>query len=144
MQIGEVARRAGVNCSALRFYEQQGLLPRAHRESGRRVYDEAILDRLAVLQFATSCGFTLREVRELLLPLVSKSPISVRWQRLAAAKVVELDDIILRAQKMKQQLAAAMACECREVESCGRTIRGAVSQRQKRSTQRAPESVQKR
>jgi MerR family redox-sensitive transcriptional activator SoxR len=123
MTIGEVARKVGLKTSALRYYEQCGLLPAAKRASGRRIYDEAILNRLAVLQFATSCGFTLEEVRELLSPLLNSRPISARWKRLAASKVRELDQLISRAQTMKEQLAAAMACECREIEGCGRTIR---------------------
>jgi DNA-binding transcriptional MerR regulator len=89
------------------------------------VYDDAILNRLEVLQFARSCGFTLREVRELLSPILASTPIRARWRRLATSKVAELDELISRAQIMKQHLAAAMTCECREVESCGRAIRSA-------------------
>src|SRR5262249_44075438 len=98
-------------------------LPVAKRTSGRRVYDDAVLDRLAVLQFARSCGFTLSEIQELLSPLLDPGPVSARWQRLASAKVEELDRLIARAQTMKEQLAAALTCACQEIEGCGRVIR---------------------
>jgi MerR family redox-sensitive transcriptional activator SoxR len=123
MRIGEIAERAGLHTSAVRYYEQVGLLPEPDRESGRRVYDESILDRLAVLQFAKGCGFTIREMRELMAPLLRATPISKRWQKLARAKLEELEELISRAQSMRQYLAAALECQCHDAPECGRTIR---------------------
>src|SRR5437016_3442598 len=65
MQIGELARRAGVHASALRYYDTIGLIVPEERVGGRRVYSEAALQRLAVIVMAKELGFTLAEIREL-------------------------------------------------------------------------------
>ena len=59
LTIGEVARRAGVAASALRYYEREGLIPKADRRGGKRVYGEDILDRLALIAVAKGGGFTV-------------------------------------------------------------------------------------
>ena len=66
LTIGEVAAQAGLRTSALRYYEQTGLLRPATRVSGQRRYDAAALDRLAVIQFCRRLGFSLSEIRVLL------------------------------------------------------------------------------
>ena len=63
LTIGEVARRAGVRASAIRYYEEAGLLPAPERVGGKRRYDEGILRRLAIIGGAKRAGFTLREIR---------------------------------------------------------------------------------
>src|SRR5918992_1339605 len=65
LTIGEVARRAGLQPSAIRYYEQIGLLPAPGRQSGRRRYDPAVLDRLTVIRVGQAAGLTLAEIREL-------------------------------------------------------------------------------
>jgi MerR family redox-sensitive transcriptional activator SoxR len=65
LTISEVARQVGLRASAIRYYEQIGLVPRAERISGQRRYDTTALYRLAVIQSARQLGFTLQEVREL-------------------------------------------------------------------------------
>jgi DNA-binding transcriptional MerR regulator len=121
--IGEVARRTGLRDSALRYYERIGLLTRAQRRGGKRWYDEAALDRLAVIHFARECGFTLREIRT----LFAGRRYSARMRRLAGAKVVELDAQIVRARAMQRLLAEALRCDCLDVSECGRRIRAARS-----------------
>ena len=63
MTIGSLARKAGVRPSAVRYYERMGLLPAPLRRSGRRDYDPDAVAQLAVVRFALSTGFTLRETR---------------------------------------------------------------------------------
>jgi DNA-binding transcriptional MerR regulator len=60
MTIGDVARRAGVRSSAIRFYERSGVLPPARRASGQRRYDKAVVKQLAVVTLAREAGFTIR------------------------------------------------------------------------------------
>ncbi len=67
LTIGEVAERAGLRTSALRYYEEAGLLEPTTRVSGQRRYDESALERLTVIQFCQQLGFTLAEIRLLLL-----------------------------------------------------------------------------
>ena len=63
--IGEVASRAGVAASAIRYYESIGLLPKPERESGQRRYDESVLGRLGFIGVAQAAGFKLPEIKEL-------------------------------------------------------------------------------
>ena len=122
MKIGEVARRAGLRTSAIRFYETAGLLPAPERTGGRRTYHDAVLSRLAVIRFAQAGAFTLEEIRQLFSARPGEQPISARWKRLAAAKLVELDAVIARAEAMKRGLREALRCGCVEVEQCGRAL----------------------
>ena len=84
MSIGEVARRAGVKPSALRYYEGIGMLPSPERANGRRRYDgevlREVLDRLAVVRVAQQAGFTLSEIRTLLDGFCEDTPPSERWR----------------------------------------------------------------
>jgi DNA-binding transcriptional MerR regulator len=64
MTIGQVAKRSGLRASAIRYYERVGLLPKPARSGGQRRYDSRILDRLAVLERAKNCGFTLDALME--------------------------------------------------------------------------------
>jgi MerR family redox-sensitive transcriptional activator SoxR len=140
MKIGEVALRAGVRTSAVRYYEAAGLLPAPRRTSGRRDYDADVLARLAVIRFAQSAAFTLDEIRELFTIRAGERPISTRWKRLASVKVTELDAVIARAEAMKQELQQALRCGCVEVEQCGRTLLRAGRPEGRRSPP-APRSV---
>jgi MerR family redox-sensitive transcriptional activator SoxR len=68
LTIGEIAARAGLNTSHIRYYERVGVLPTADRESGRRRYHEDVLHRLAIIDVAQRAGFTLDEIRDLTGP----------------------------------------------------------------------------
>src|SRR5215472_6547158 len=104
MTIGEVASRSGLNASAIRFYEKEGLLPKAERASGRRRYEASILERLAVLQRARDCGFTLPEIKHLFTGFRENTPPSQRWHVLARKKLVELDALTRKIAVMKRLL----------------------------------------
>jgi MerR family transcriptional regulator, redox-sensitive transcriptional activator SoxR len=122
MTIGEVAKQAGVRASAIRFYEQSGLLPKPPRTSGQRRYDGSILDRLALLEFAKQCGFTLEEVRQLFHNSGAEARLSDRMQNLARKKVEELDAMSRRIALMREFLDKAQRCKCLDVSECGRRI----------------------
>ena len=112
LTIGEVAKQAGLNASAIRFYEQAGLLPKPGRSSGRRRYDRSVLEILAVLEHAKACGFTLAETRQLFNGFRNEPHLSERWQALARRKVNELDALAGRIAAMKQLLQRIQACRC--------------------------------
>jgi len=118
MTIGEVARRTGLRSSAIRFYERAGLLPKPVRAAGQRRYDDTILDRIAVLERAKACGFTLAEIRML---FHDQGSHSAKWRRLAARKIAELDATVQRISAMKDLLERA--CHCATIAECGRRIR---------------------
>ena len=119
LSIGEVARRAGLETSALRYYESIGLLPEPDRESGRRRYEERVFDRLAAIALARRAGFTLAEVRTLMTGFSETTPPSERWRRLAEEKLPEIKALIARAQEMKRVLELGLECDCLRLEECG-------------------------
>jgi MerR family redox-sensitive transcriptional activator SoxR len=117
MQIGELAKRAGVKSSAIRYYESIGLLPPQKRVGGQRMFGEDALERLTVIVFAKQAGFTLREIRELFSGFAVK-----RWKPLAQRKIVELDETVARIERMRSFLTKAIRCGCVDVEECGRAL----------------------
>jgi MerR family redox-sensitive transcriptional activator SoxR len=123
MSIGEVAHRAGIRASAMRYYEQVGLLPPARRTSGQRRYYPDVLDRLALIQFAQEAGFTISEIHTLFEGFEEGMPMSLCWQDLARDKLAEVDALMDRAKHMRILLKRALACGCLRVEDCARAIR---------------------
>jgi MerR family transcriptional regulator, redox-sensitive transcriptional activator SoxR len=117
MRIGEVARRAGVRKSLLRYYEDIGLIQPRERISGQRRYDESVLRRLAVIDVAQRAGLSLDEVRELLDH--GNDPVSDRLRALAARRLPETDALIDRAQRVRSWLNDAAGCGCQSIDECG-------------------------
>lgn len=123
LTISEVARRVGLRTSAIRYYEEIGLLPRAQRISGQRRYDTTILHRLAVVQRARRLGFTLDEVRRLFLGFRTEAPASERWQRLSRKKLEELEVQAREIKMMQRRLREMMRkCRCVTLDQCGKGI----------------------
>jgi MerR family redox-sensitive transcriptional activator SoxR len=120
--IGEVARRTGLAASAIRFYESEGLIPRAGRRGGRRVYDASILDRLALIDLAKRAGFTVAEIRRLLAGFRRRTPPGERWRALTRDKLAELDARIAEAERMKRVLRTVMRCRCPRLDDCARAL----------------------
>src|SRR5262245_26736020 len=102
MSIGEVARKMGLRSSAIRYYEKLGLIPKAPRLSGRRRYDERVLERLAMVRFAKHVGFSIAEIK-VLLRGVDEPP--ERWRKLAAEKVAEVDAFVVQARTIRKLLS---------------------------------------
>jgi MerR family redox-sensitive transcriptional activator SoxR len=124
LTIGEVAERTGVAASALRYYEREGLIPKADRRGGKRVYGEDILDRLALIGVAKAAGFTVAEIQTLLSGFARRTPPGQRWRKLAERKLAELETRIAEVERMKRVLEAVTRCECPTFEECSRAIRG--------------------
>ena len=116
--IGEVARRARVAASTIRYYEQIGLLPPAKRVNTKRRYDLSILEKINVIRIAQQAGLTIAEIQTLLYDFPVDTPPSERWETLAAKKIVELDEIIRQAQAMKDLLEKTLQCHCVKIEDC--------------------------
>ena len=104
MTIGEIARQCGLRASAIRYYEETGLLPHPARASGRRVYGADAVSRIAFIQFAQEAGFTLAEIKVLAGSGESARPLSARMRKLAARKIEEVDRLVERARLMKAML----------------------------------------
>jgi MerR family redox-sensitive transcriptional activator SoxR len=123
LTISEVARQVGLQPSAIRYYEQIGILVPAQRISGQRRYDTTVLYRLAVIQQARQTGFTLDEIRELFFGFRDAAPASQRWQKLSRRKLTELDELTGQIKTMRRLIEKMMdCCHCDTLDQCGRGI----------------------
>jgi MerR family transcriptional regulator, redox-sensitive transcriptional activator SoxR len=123
--IGELARRAGVQPSAIRYYEGAGILPMAPRVNGRRQYAVETLLQLRAIRVARAAGFTTREIGILFDSFREQVIPSERWNTLAQQKMSELDAGIERAEAMKQVLREGLACGCLTLDQCAMLARHA-------------------
>src|SRR4051812_11693162 len=118
LSIGEVAARAGMSASAIRYYERNGLLPEPERESGQRRYTGATIRRLGAIDVAKRAGFSLAEVRTLLDSIDQGAPAHEQLHALAERKLPDVDALIRRAHGMRGWLSLATACRCVSLEAC--------------------------
>lgn len=115
--IGELADRARVRASALRYWEERGLLPGARREGGRRVWPLTAVRRVALIRMAQRAGFTLSEIARLLA--TDATPSATRqWREMAARKLPELDRHIAQTQALRQAVADCLECGCVNFDQC--------------------------
>src|SRR5436305_2629037 len=122
LSISEVAKQIGLRPSAIRYYEQIGILPPAQRLSGQRRYDVTALHRLVMIQRARQTGFTLTEIKQLFFGFRAGTPPSVRWQKLKKRKIVELEAALEHIQTMRSLLEQQGKCRCRALEKCGKKM----------------------
>jgi DNA-binding transcriptional MerR regulator len=138
LDITEVAQRSGVPASALRFYEQKGLIASVGRRGLHRLFDPAVLERLALIALGRAAGFTLDEIALMLAP--DGRPRIDRKK--LAAKAEELDRTIRELSAMRDGLRHAAACRAPSHMECStfrRILRaaasGAIGARRKRTPQ---------
>jgi MerR family transcriptional regulator, redox-sensitive transcriptional activator SoxR len=131
MSIGEVGRRAGIEPSAIRYYESIGLLPEPPRVGGKRRYDASILEWLALIALAREAGFTMAEIRELVTGFEPGTKPAARWAALATRKLAEVDAMVARAERMRAVLRVALECGCFRLEDCGALLDEAESRRRR-------------
>src|SRR5262249_48278083 len=121
LTISQVAQQIGIHTSAIRYYEQIGLLPPAQRLSGQRRYDSTVLYRLAIIQRARQLGFTLTEIRQLFFGFRDVTHASERWQKLSARKLAELDQLMSGIKAVRRLLKELMTkCRCETLDQCGK------------------------
>ncbi len=119
LTIGQVAARAGLNTSRIRFYERTGVLPLPDRVSGRRRYHPEVLHRLSIIDVAQRAGMSLEEIAPLTGPENRTADASAHIRALADDKLPHIDALITRAQAVKAWLEVAQHCDCRSVDVCG-------------------------
>ena len=110
--ISEVARAAGLQSSALRYYEKAGLIAPVGRVGGRRQYHPSVLRRLAAIALLQEAGFTIAEVREVL------GAGNDSWRTLAGQKLDELDAHMARIAAARELLVSAIECDCSGLDTC--------------------------
>jgi MerR family redox-sensitive transcriptional activator SoxR len=123
MRIGELAERADLNPSAIRYYEKVGVLNSPHRASGQRRYPDEALDRVLVVRFASEMGFRLSEIKQFLEGLREEKPIGPRWRKFALRKLIEVDDNLKRNRRLKSLLQHLLRCNCGSLKVCVERLR---------------------
>jgi MerR family redox-sensitive transcriptional activator SoxR len=118
LTIGEVARRAGVATSSIRYYERIGLLPEPHRSGGQRRYDAEVLGKLGFIGVAQSAGFKLREIKELIDGVDGANGLGEQMRSLSSQKLGEVEALLERTKAMKGWLEVAQECGCATPAEC--------------------------
>jgi len=122
LAISEVARVFGLRTSAIRYYEQIGILPLPLRKNGQRCYDKSVLYRLAVVQRGREMGFTLDEIRELFFGFEPGTSPPKRWHQLSKRKIAELRNRMKRLKMMETLLKRMEKCHCAALDECGEKL----------------------
>ncbi len=118
MKIGELAVRARLNSSAIRYYERIGLLPIAQRQGNQRRYSAEAPNRVSLIRFASEMGFTLSEIKLFLSGIREDAPVGPRWKKLARQKLSEVQETIDRSCRLKSLLEHLLRCRCTSLEIC--------------------------
>ena len=119
LTIGEVSRRSGVASSALRFYEQRGLIASERRDGGQRRYPRHVLRRIAFIVFAQRVGLTLDEIGAELAKLdPNRAPSRSDWSRLTGAWVTRIDERIAELERLRAGLTECIGCGCLSLDRC--------------------------
>lgn len=119
LAIGQLAKRSGVKASALRFYEQKGLISSARSQGGQRVYPQHVLRRVAFIRAAQGVGLSLEEIGHALAGLPEgRTPTPEDWAALASEWQVLLEARIRALQLMQRKLSACVGCGCLSLRHC--------------------------
>jgi MerR family redox-sensitive transcriptional activator SoxR len=119
LTIGAVARRCGVATSALRFYEDRGLIRSLRTSAGHRTYDRSVIRRIAFIVFAQRVGLTLAEVAAALARLPeNRVPRRADWAKLSASWTERIDERIAELERLRAGLTECIGCGCLSLDRC--------------------------
>ena len=119
LTIGQVADRSGMAHSALRFYEQRGLIASVRSDGGQRRYHREVLRRLAFIGVAQHVGLSLREIGAAMATLpADHAPSAAQWERLASRWTPMIEDRIRELEGLRDQLGSCIGCGCLSLRSC--------------------------
>lgn len=120
LTIGELARRSGVATSALRFYEERGLIASSRTAGNQRRYTRATLRTVSVIRAAQEVGLTLNDVGDALESLPeSRTPNKADWARLARGWREQMDARIAALEALRDDLTGCIGCGCLSLRTCG-------------------------
>jgi MerR family redox-sensitive transcriptional activator SoxR len=119
LTIGEIAHRSGVAASALRFYEDKGLIRSERAGSGHRRFPRAVLRRIAFIVFAQRIGMTLEEIGAELAKLPEdRVPQGPDWARLSSRWTRRIDERIELLERLRESLTGCIGCGCLSLDRC--------------------------
>ena len=117
LSIGEVAAATGLRTSAIRYYEDAGILPKPERVSGKRRYNGDTIDRITLIRFCRRLGMSLKDVRGL-LATPRGSLAKDQWRRLVDGRLEEIGALITAARGVERILRESRDCDCVTLASC--------------------------
>ena len=119
LTIGETARRSGVAASALRFYEERGLISSERASSGHRRFNRPVIRRVAFIVFAQRVGLSLDEIGDELSKLpADRVPTRQDWAKLSTSWSSRIDERIAELERLKEGLTECIGCGCRSLDRC--------------------------
>ena len=119
LTIGEASRRSGVAASALRFYEERGLIASERAGSGHRRYPRSVLRRIAFIVFAQRIGLSLNEIGAELAKLPpNRAPNRRDWSRLSSKWTARIDERIAELERLRVGLTECIGCGCLSLDRC--------------------------
>jgi MerR family transcriptional regulator, redox-sensitive transcriptional activator SoxR len=119
LTVGEVAQRAGLATSAIRFYEANGLITAERNDAGHRRYRADVLRRVSFIKVAQRVGLTLGEIGDALKSLPDgRTPTTRDWARLAQSWQPMLEDRIAVLSAMRDRLDGCIGCGCLSLDTC--------------------------
>jgi MerR family redox-sensitive transcriptional activator SoxR len=131
LAIGEVSARSGMAPSALRYYEEQGLIASSRTAGGARRYPRSVLRRLAVIRAARNVGLSLPEVRSALDTLpAGRTPTATDWARLSEGWRDRLDEQIAALSRLRDGLSSCIGCGCLSLDRCALSNPGDMAARE--------------
>ena len=117
--IGKVAERTGVSVSAIRFYEDAGLVIAGRNKGGQRVFETADIRRISFVIIAQKLGFSLRQIKNQLDALPNKrTPTLADWEKISQSFSVDIDDRIYALTQLRDKLTGCIGCGCLSLKKC--------------------------
>lgn len=119
IQIGQVAARTGVAVSAIRFYEEEGLVTAGRSSGGKRIFAAADIRRISFIIIAQKLGFSLKQIREQLNSLPNKrTPNMKDWEVISRNFSVDIDERIAALVNLREKLSSCIGCGCLSLQNC--------------------------
>jgi len=119
LPIGEIARRTGLSVSAIRFYEERGLVSSVRNSGGQRRFARSDIRRLSIVMIAQNMGFSLNRISEALSVLPShRAPNKAEWAKMAEDFRVDLNARISVLERLRDRLGMCIGCGCLSLEDC--------------------------
>ena len=119
LSIGSIAKRTGIQVSAIRFYADKKLIPSARNSSGQRVFPKSVIRRISFILISQQLGYSLNEVAEVLSTLPNnRTPTKHDWTQLSKKFSTNIDNKIDSLQRLKDTLTGCIGCGCLSLKAC--------------------------
>jgi len=129
--IGTVAARTGVAVSAIRFYEEAGLVAAGRNKGGQRVFEAADIRRISFIIISQKLGFTLKEIKAQLDLLPDKrTPTLKDWEKISQSFSLDIDARIAALKRLRDKLTGCMGCGCLSLQKCALYNEGDIAAKQ--------------